>query len=632
MAQVETPSRDDSGEVLLSCSWCSSVFLSPAMLARHWLVDHLQWNSRCAGCGQEMNNSVARHECRHQCGLCHKTVKTRRRLARHYYRAHHTLYCGLCQFTTSSLEEFRDHVSRENKLLESVCILCRSPIHSASCSFKEHLMRSHFGPVVISKPTVFEDKTTNHSEVELITQISLKYKPNKTETYLFDNYSCPHCARKFSAKSGLKIHVGIAHKGGKIIFCSRCPSAFKDVVECKAHFKEEHGGQGTRRAAKRKAETAGGGGGGGGGETHKSLVPTDLPVEGSEPVINLVTGLNNNGEHPEKIVSTEKKKARRPLPGLLKIQDLAGETGGGTEHKARGEKEKVKTKKVILSSKTPTAQAQPLVSRPSLPIMLPQQPLARSALSGQVMTTSSAPPRPILPCPTSLAAPPPPPAAAPGATQVYVPAMTSVGTTILLKLEEAQKHLNNGRVTFLPSASPGAVQPSQEVAEVSQDPSKPDIMREKVALNLPVVMTKRTNKKVAQDNPFYRVLMGGEAGSHLDGVCRSCEAVFSFSNPGAMVTHYQAEHGQTLNINSFPLYYEINYKVKKADSKATVKYFLCHFCGKEFTTKFNVRRHQMLYCVRKELINPRDLGLGKMEEVGDKQEEDLTLSGEQTII
>ena len=78
--------------------------------------------------------------------------------------------------------------------------------------------------------------------------------------------------------------------------------------------------------------------------------------------------------------------------------------------------------------------------------------------------------------------------------------MTSVGTTILLKLEEAQKHLNNGRVTFLPSASPG----SKEVAEAVQDSSKPDIMREKVALNLPVVMTKRTNKKVAQDNPFYR--------------------------------------------------------------------------------------------------------------------------------
>ena len=30
--------------------------------------------------------------------------------------------------------------------------------------------------------------------------------------------------------------------------------------------------------------------------------------------------------------------------------------------------------------------------------------------------------------------------------------------------------------------------------------------------------------------------------------------------------------------------------------------------------RFNVRRHQMLYCVRKDEINPRDLGLGKVEE------------------
>ena len=41
-----------------------------------------------------------------------------------------------------------------------------------------------------------------------------------------------------------------------------------------------------------------------------------------------MTGLNNNGGHPEKIVSAEKKKARRPLPELLKIQDLGGGTDG----------------------------------------------------------------------------------------------------------------------------------------------------------------------------------------------------------------------------------------------------------------------------------------------------------------
>ena len=211
--------------------------------------------------------------------------------------------------------------------------------------------------------------------------------------------------------------------------------------------------------------------------------------------------------------------------------------------------------------------------------MLPQQPLARSSLSP--VTTSSCP-RPILPA--SLGPPPGAP------TQVYVPAMTSVGTTILLKLEEAQKHLNNGVVTFLPSSSPPVSSPPISSPPVSsppapappEDPSKPDIMREKVALNLPVVMTKRTNKKLAQDNPFYRVMLRD---GNLDGVCRSCDKVFSFKETKDMVSHYQHQHSQTLNIHSFPLYYEINYKIDKGGSKATVKYFLCHFCGKEFTTK-----------------------------------------------
>ena len=437
-------------------------------------------------------------------------------------------------------------------MLATVCILCRAPIDNSVTSLKEHLMRFHFGPIVISKPTVFEDKTTNHSEVELITHISMKYKPNKTETYQFDNYSCPHCHRKFSAKSGLKIHVGIAHKGGKIIFCSRCPSAFQDVAECKAHFKEEHS-LGGKRSVKRKVPAGDG--------QHKSLVPTNLPVEGVEA--NIVTGLNNNNNN-NGTANPEKKKARRPPPALLKIQDVKEKDDGV-------EREKSKSKKVILSSKdssqgvgaslVPPAPSQPLVVSP---MMLPQQPLARSSLSP---VTSSTAPRPILPAVT------------PAPTQVYVPAMTSVGTTILLKLEEAQKHLNNGVVTFLPSSSQAPPPPPPPPAV---DPSKPDIMREKVALNLPVVMTKRTNKKLAQDNPFYRVVLG-EGG--LAGACRTCDAVLSFRDPSLLVSHYQREHGQTLNIHSFPLYYEINYKVNKDGSKATVKYFLCHFCGKEFTTK-----------------------------------------------
>ena len=37
-------------------------------------------------------------------------------------------------------------------------------------------------------------------------------------------------------------------------------------------------------------------------------------------------------------------------------------------------------------------------------------------------------------------------------------------------------------------------------------------MRDKVALNLPVVMTKRTNKKLAQDNPFFSISVEEEGG------------------------------------------------------------------------------------------------------------------------
>ena len=167
-----------------------------------------------------------------------------------------------------------------------------------------------------------------------------------------------------------------------------------------------------------------------------------------------------------------------------------------------------------------------------------------------------------------------------------------------MKLEEAQKHLNNGVVTFLPSASAsnssgpgqGIKMPSpaptitNNVSTPSQtnDDKSADIMREKVALNLPVVMTKRTNKKLAQDNPFFKVKRNN---GDLDGECRTCEAAFSMKNPQLMVQHYRSQHSQEIQINAFPLYYEISHKINKNGSKATIKFFLCHFCGKEFTTK-----------------------------------------------
>jgi len=234
-------------------------------------------------------------------------------------------------------------------------------------------------------------------------------------------------------------------------------------------------------------------------------------------------------------------------------------------------------------------------------------------------------------------------------SQVYVPAMTASGTTILLRLEEAQHHLQNGKVTFLPSGqaavqtqvetsvepilghqqkiilAPGTTEnnaktgahdieenEAEEEDEADDATASSNIMRDKVALNLPVVMTKRTNKKLAQDNPFFRIGMNNSG--DLEGVCRMCDSSFLFKNSMAMESHYNKEHDQQIHIHSFPLYYEINYKLNKNGSRARLKFFLCFYCGKEFTTKFNVRRHQMLYCPHKDKIDPRELGLGKLQD------------------
>ena len=194
--------------------------------------------------------------------------------------------------------------------------------------------------------------------------------------------------------------------------------------------------------------------------------------------------------------------------------------------------------------------------------------------------------------------------------------MTASGTTILLRLEEAQQHLQNGKVTFLPSGqaavqtqveasvepilghrqniilSPGSTSETisykkeekelEEDEAIEDDVPIPNIMRDKVALNLPVVMTKRTNKKLAQDNPFFKIRMNS---GDLEGICRMCESSFLFRNSEEMESHYNKEHDQQIHIHSFPLYYEINYKLNKNGSRARRKFFLCFYCGKEFTTK-----------------------------------------------
>ena len=347
--------------------------------------------------------------------------------------------------------------------------------------------------MVSKRPAVFEERSGEEEEVELVAVARRPRHRHRLHsgTYQFDNYSCPHCLRKFSAKSGLKIHVGIAHKGAKLLFCPRCPASFADVSACKQHFKEEHGARrGGRRRAREEQEAP-----------HRSLVPSDEPVEGvpaaPEPETQAMeerveeTAAVERGvegmvisetasqassvgktEAAAAVAAPKKAKARKPLPGLVKIQDL----------EARGA-----TTLATLATKGPVARVRVGAAIPGTRAIAPATPL---------------PPPVSSTAPVSVV-----PAAPLTSSQVYVPALTSAGTTILMKLEEAQRHLQQGSVTFLPSAAaagPPILGHQQQILLAPRQP-QPNIMRDKVALNLPVVMTKRTNKKVAQDNPFFKI-------------------------------------------------------------------------------------------------------------------------------
>ena len=614
----QTQTKDEG---VLECSWCDDIFLTSAQLSRHWLVSHLAWDAQCWVCEQPLQHSIQRHECGagagHQCRLCNKTFASKLKLTRHYFNHHSKFYCCLSEKVFDQLEDFRQNIQAQNEELERSCILCKVSLKFNNLGLKEHLLQSHFGPIIINKPTVFEDKDGHHSDIELITQISMKYKPNKTETYQFDNYSCPHCLRKFSAKSGLKIHVGIAHKGEKIVFCSRCPASFSDVDSCKLHFREEHSRKKSKRNMTFTAER----------EQPKSLVPTNMPMPMEGTFTYNDDTLNNNGDqrrtnefNDTKPKEPEKKKPRRPIPDLVKIQDLktpeaaeklvSPSLGPGVSEGQEPRIPPIRVRKsptghpVILAPKTsPQLSSSLLPSPATIRVTSPSAVIQVTRLASQMTPSTqqiigSKPVKAILPntlAPKTLVTPDNTKVVLKNTTQqqqaqVFVPAMTSSGTTILLKLEEAQKHLNNGVVTFLPSTSaqpvlsvpPSSSEENSHDNNIEDDMSS-DIMREKVALNLPVVMTKRTNKKLAQDNPFFRIRSTNASG--LEGDCRSCEAVFSFRNTEAMVTHYKAFHNQDIQINSFPLYHELIHKTSKNGSKATMKYFLCFFCGKEFTTK-----------------------------------------------
>jgi len=89
-------------------------------------------------------------------------------------------------------------------------------------------------------------------------------------------------------------------------------------------------------------------------------------------------------------------------------------------------------------------------------------------------------------------------------------------------------------------------------------------------------------------------------------------------------SHFLTEHNLNMEVHRKKLYYELKFDAFKCKYK---RCFLCSYCGKEFTTKFNVRRHQMLYCPRKSEIDPLLLGLrpGNLEKrnLGNSSVDDL---------
>jgi len=148
---------------------------------------------------------------------------------------------------------------------------------------------------------------------------------------------------------------------------------------------------------------------------------------------------------------------------------------------------------------------------------------------------------------------------------------------------------------------------SEEAAMEEEDETYSNIMVDKVALNLPVVMSKRNNAKISQDNPCLEIFMGS---GECCGKCRLCphqDVRFNLnSQERAISSHFLQAHAVSLQVERKRLYHELRFDAKNSKYK---RCFLCSYCGKEFTTKFNVRRHQMLYCPRKSEIDPHLLGL-----------------------
>lgn len=850
LEQEKSPLKLSCNTMVKSCNWCSERFLTGRHIVRHLLLKHLQWNSKCGRCRRPMTSSLIKHECESQCSVCGHTCSSRSVLCQHLYTNHEIFYCLLCERHFDNLEEMKYHMEMENLGLVTSCILCKKkfPNWHDGKSMKNHLINFHFGPELSWNSAIFEDKASKETDLELITHIALSYKPNKTERYQFDNFKCPHCHRLFSAQSGLKIHVGIAHRGEKILFCPRCPATFQSVGDCKLHLKEEHGKNRKRKLERKEADTAGGEvtvSTASAPQTVRSYVSTNMDVNGNgivatpaddneavaEPDVLAVAkrsrteegdraaGGSGDEEDQKQAVKVDtgvvvlpaqdmpagravilgrRDKVRRPLPGLLKIADAQPAAGitlnaSGKQNSGPKPPDEESLQSVQQAGENTRTQVQPQhnTHQNSGAVIIPQprQPLAnKSSTAGlkvyraSAATHSTGAREPIavsaaaakkaagVPAPlpgemkrqAAYILPKPAtglgnsfgktvqvifPNQVPDSAKVYVPAVTASGATVLINLEEAQEQMKKGVVKFLPTSQsaltanishekkPGndpidvsvisssepttsrggftviqgnnnnsftVVQPSNNTNNnsftvvqpcnnstnnnsfaVAQNPSQytnsnsftviqrplisnndylvqnatphgsynssksksspgnsrnasasslkivsvtgsgkpPDsgeAARDKSALDLPVVLTKRSNKKLAQDNPFFEVT---SIDRQLWGHCRVCKEQFSFENFKEMEHHFKEAHKQIIEIQRFSLYFEISYRPTK---RAKTKFFLCYYCGKEFTTKFNARRHQMLYCPRKDEINPKELGLGlaEMEDIQGEEEEE----------
>jgi len=240
------PKLKENSDVV-KCSWkvCDAYLKSDLFRVRHLLVKHVRWPTKCGVCFTSMKSSISRHTCKLHCSQCSHISIKKAYLTKHTYQEHRNFYCELCERIFPSLSEMKAHILEENVALALSCILCKKTFpHSADGSaMKKHLLKCHLKEEKSQLEEVAvlsQTDPSSMSDPQPVAKISMRSKPLKTETYQFDNFQCPHCRRLFSARAGLKIHVGIAHRGESIIFCSRCPKTFASVPECKEHLKLMH--------------------------------------------------------------------------------------------------------------------------------------------------------------------------------------------------------------------------------------------------------------------------------------------------------------------------------------------------------------------------------------------------------